>query len=121
MLLSGRWKRSKAAWQTCNIRISQVVTGMLFGQPVSGDGGGWDETFSNIWEGVWNAMQAWQWFGAALQPWSRGENQRAWVEYCCLLQVLEKVCGLTRTRVRNSILVSLMGWLSRYLQWNLLG
>ena len=45
-------------------------------------------------------MQAWQWFGAALQPWSRGKNQRAWVEYCCLLQVLEKVCGLTRTRTQ---------------------
>ena len=84
MRLSGRWKRSKAAWQTCNIRISQVVTGMLFVQPVSGGGGGWDETLSNIWEGVWNAMQAWQWFGAALQPWSCGKNQRAWVEWYVL-------------------------------------
>ena len=65
-------------------------------------------------------MQAWQWFGAALQPSSRGKNQRAWVEYCCLLQVLENVCGFTRTRVCNSILVSFMGWLSRCLQWNLL-
>ena len=26
-------------------------------------------------------MQAWQWFGAALQPSSRGDNQRAWVEW----------------------------------------
>ena len=49
-----------------------------------GPGYGGEKTLSNIWEGVWNAMQAWQWFGAALQPWSRGENQRAWVEwYTC--------------------------------------
>ena len=113
MLLSWRCKRSKAPWQTCNIRISQVVTRLLLGQPVSGGGGGGgDETLSNIWEGVWNAMQAWQWFGAALQRSSRWKNQRAWVEYCCLLQVLEKVCGFTRTQVCNSILASLLGWLS---------
>ena len=26
-------------------------------------------------------MQAWQWFGAALQPWSSGKNQGACVEW----------------------------------------
>ena len=49
-----------------------------------GQGPGGKKKLSNLWEGVWNAMQAWQWFGAALQPWSRGENQRAWVEWYVL-------------------------------------
>ena len=45
---------------------------------------GGEKKLSNIWEGVSNAMQAWQWFGAALQPWGRAENQRDWVEwYTC--------------------------------------
>ena len=32
-------------------------------------------------------MQPWQSFGAALQAWSPGENQRAWVEWYSLKPV----------------------------------
>ena len=45
-------------------------------------------------------MQAWQWFGAALQPWSRGKNQRAWVEW----YVVRAVHGVLLWRGRGCAL-----------------